>query len=107
MGFFCYNCGREVDRDSDCCPGCGVQFKAVKCPSCGYTDQADFFRKGCPRCGYMAPAEQNDEGRERTGDSGKPVGKPILGFIPVRLFWFSGFALLILLLILIYTLVSA
>ncbi len=102
MGFFCYNCGREVKRDSDACPGCGVKFKAVRCPSCGYTDQADFFKGGCPRCGYMTTEEGKIPG------AGKKRGerKPVLGFIPVSVFWFSGFGLFILLLIMIYTLLS-
>ena len=104
MGFYCYNCGREVDRNSESCPGCGVTFKAVKCPSCGFTDKADFFKGGCPRCGYMA-SEETD--KTQPVQKRKERHKPFLGFIPVSVFWFAGFGLLLILLYLIYTLISA
>ena len=106
MGFFCFNCGHEVDRESETCPECGVRFKAVKCPSCGYTDQADFFKGGCPRCGYMA-SENDSSAVSKAPKKRRKEHKPFLGFIPVSIFWFGGVGLLLLLLILIHMLVSS
>jgi len=92
MGFYCYNCGKEVQRHTKSCPSCGVVFKAVKCPSCGYTDEADFFKGGCPRCGYMGTEE-----REEVLQKKKTGGKSFFGFVPPLVFWsLSGVLLIIL-----------
>lgn len=107
MGFFCYNCGREVDRESESCPECGVRFKAVKCPSCGYTDRAEFFKGGCPRCGYMAAEDEQEPAAGPVPGRKKREGKPFLGFIPVSVFWLAGLVLLLILFILIYALISS
>lgn len=96
MGFYCENCGSEVKRNSEICPNCSVNFKAVKCPSCGFTDRAEFFKGGCPSCGYMAKEERFPYPNNQK----KKKGKPFLGFISASVFWFSGLALLIILVIL-------
>ncbi|MDC7236133.1 MAG: hypothetical protein PQJ58_23125 [Spirochaetales bacterium] len=97
MGFYCESCGNEVKRNSDTCPTCGVRFKAVKCPSCGYTDKAELFKAGCPVCSYMAPEEKIEI---RDPDPGKKRGGPFLHTVPAAAFWASGAALLLLLMIL-------
>jgi uncharacterized membrane protein YvbJ len=98
MGFYCENCGNEVKRNSDTCPECGVSFKAVKCPACGFTDKADFFKGGCPSCGYLAKEEKFPY----DNDQKKKTGKPFLGFIPASVFWFSGIGLLGILMIILF-----
>lgn len=100
MGFFCENCGEEVKRNSETCPACGVNFKAVKCPSCGFTDKAEFFKGGCPGCGYMASVEKFTY---RDNSKKKKTKKPILDFIPASVFWLSGFGLMMILMIILLT----
>ncbi|MBQ9630150.1 MAG: zinc ribbon domain-containing protein [Treponema sp.] len=50
--FFCENCGAEVPQDARMCRKCGRFFSSVRCPKCGETGDASFFRNGCPSCGY-------------------------------------------------------
>ncbi len=52
MEFYCDDCGARVSRNSTSCPSCGVEFQAIKCPSCDYTDSPKAFAAGCPKCGY-------------------------------------------------------
>ncbi len=99
MGFYCYNCGKSVNRNSKSCPSCGVRFKAVRCPSCGYTDEADFFKGGCPRCGYMGSHETNESPKQELKNS-------LFGFIPPRLFWTMSGLLILILFLLVYFLLK-
>ena len=96
MGFYCYSCGKEVNRNTKSCPSCGVIFKAVKCPSCGYTDDADFFKGGCPRCGYMGEREPYPEERMKKKSS--------FGFLSARAFWAMSTVLFIVLILFLYLL---
>lgn len=50
--FFCEHCGAEVPANARICKNCGRFFAAVRCPHCGTTGDAKFFKKGCPNCGY-------------------------------------------------------
>ncbi len=50
--FFCEKCGAAVPGDAEKCPKCGRVFYSVRCPSCGFTGNADLFVSGCPLCGY-------------------------------------------------------
>ena len=91
MGFYCENCGEKVDRNSGECSSCGVKFRAVKCPGCGFTASAGEFRNGCPACGYLSDIRDKTGGsvkRKRTGT--------ILSRIPDRVFWILGVLLLLL-----------
>jgi len=97
MGFFCYSCGKEVQRNTKVCPSCGVYFKAVKCPSCGYTDEADFFKGGCPRCGYL--------GREETAGPDVKKRKSLFGIIPARVFWSLSVLLLAILVLFLFLII--
>ena len=51
--FYCENCSREVSSGLDVCPGCGQDFSSVRCPSCGFTGEAELFKESCPECGYI------------------------------------------------------
>ncbi len=51
--FYCENCGRAVNPNLNICPGCGEKFISVRCPSCGFTGNAELFKKNCPGCGYV------------------------------------------------------
>ncbi|MDA3956994.1 zinc ribbon domain-containing protein [Oceanispirochaeta sp.] len=101
MGFYCDNCGKEVNRNTTTCPECGVRFKAVKCPSCGYTDEADFFKGGCPRCGYSGKNESVDLEIKNQPES-PPCKNPVLDFISSRAFWLMSGVLLFLLIFIFY-----
>ncbi|MDC7240685.1 MAG: zinc ribbon domain-containing protein [Spirochaetales bacterium] len=92
MGFYCENCGAKVRRNSGSCPSCGVKFKAVRCPSCSYTDSAEFFKGGCPKCGYLAP----EEVQEVISEARKKRKRGLLDRIPAAAFWAGGFLLLLL-----------
>ena len=91
MGFYCDNCGAEVEINSDECPRCGVLFKAVKCPRCDYTGRAGEFHDGCPRCAYLKKSSPDRKKRFKKGWSD-------------RVFWTLGFLLLLLLPLLIFLL---
>ena len=56
--FYCENCGREVNSNLNTCPGCGEKFISVRCPSCGYTGNAELFKKNCPNCGYTGDIKE-------------------------------------------------
>jgi uncharacterized membrane protein YvbJ len=99
MGFYCDNCGKKVNRNSNTCPECGVKFKAVKCPSCGYTDQADFFKGGCPQCGFLG--EEESTGIDHKGKHEK-TRKPFLDFISSKVFWIMSLVLSLILFYIFY-----
>jgi hypothetical protein len=76
--FFCDKCGFEVPQDAKCCPGCGRSFSSVKCPSCGFTGEANAFGSGCPVCGYSASKNgtqkiQTETAQTRTVQSAQTV----------------------------------
>ena len=94
MGFYCDNCGAEVEINSDECPRCGVLFKAVKCPRCNYTGRAGEFRNGCPRCAYL-----------KKGSPGKNLS--IKKGLSDKVFWILGLLLLLLLPLLLFLLLRS
>ncbi len=51
--FYCENCSREVSSGLDVCPGCGLEFSSVRCPSCGFMGKPELFKESCPECGYI------------------------------------------------------
>ncbi len=48
----------------------------MRCPTCGYTGNADLFLSGCPNCGYANRTEADDAkgrgGRKKTMDDFGP-----------------------------------
>ena len=79
--FYCESCGKQVPADVDSCPHCGMPFYAVRCPRCGYTDNAMKFVGGCPSCGYLGAASEGatPEGREGQQDVFSRAPKSNLG----------------------------
>lgn len=102
MGFYCDNCGEKVEIDSDECPGCGVLFKAVKCPRCGFTGPSVQFARGCPSCGYLGKSS-NNENHKRIPVKKKEVFKQ---YLSDKTFWILGGVLLLLIPVLIILLLN-
>jgi predicted RNA-binding Zn-ribbon protein involved in translation (DUF1610 family) len=60
--FFCENCGIEVQAAAVTCPGCGLSFSAIRCPTCDYQGSAREFSGGCPACGYLVDLQRRGPG---------------------------------------------
>lgn len=75
--FYCENCAAEVSARAKVCPSCGRFFSAVRCPRCGFTEEARLFLYGCPSCGYAANGPDTAHGGsgawEIVGDVDEPV----------------------------------
>ena len=95
MTFYCENCGAKVSKNSSVCPHCAVQFKAVKCPVCSYSDAPEVFVKGCPKCGYSGTQTTHYSSLQKKKRKKQRVVK-------ARAFWTLGVLLLLCLIILIY-----
>ena len=74
--FYCENCGKKVNSKLNICPGCGEEFISVRCPSCGFTGNAELFKKNCPSCGY-AGDNVIDSFQDSMARTTKPVNRDI------------------------------
>ncbi|MBN1648448.1 MAG: zinc ribbon domain-containing protein [Spirochaetales bacterium] len=72
MGFFCDNCGGEVDLHDEFCTHCGADFEGIRCPSCRFSGPPQKFINGCPKCGYQ---KRNDVITEKPLQEEKETGK--------------------------------
>lgn len=79
--FFCEKCGTAVSRDAGKCPNCGRYFTSVRCPSCGFTGQADLFAEGCPLCGYRISGKE----QSRPVNTGRPGKRWVYRVLAVML----------------------
>lgn len=68
------------------CPACGRAFASIRCPSCGFSGEDDFFTDGCPVCGYTARKAPRREGAA-------PV-QPLAGALPLWVYVLTGLAVL-------------